>query len=34
MSDAELADIYAFLETRPVPPPVDEIALLVPEETR
>jgi len=30
VSDAELADIYAFLASRPVPPPVDDIPLLRP----
>jgi mono/diheme cytochrome c family protein len=28
VSDAELADIYAFLRSLPAPPPVDEIPLL------
>jgi hypothetical protein len=30
MSDQDLADVYAFLRARPVPPPVDQIPLLVP----
>jgi mono/diheme cytochrome c family protein len=28
VSDRDLADIYAFLRTRPEPPPVDSIPLL------
>ena len=28
VSDADLADIYAFLQSRPQPPPVDSIPLL------
>ena len=27
LSDAELADIYAYLRSRPLPPPLDSIAL-------
>jgi mono/diheme cytochrome c family protein len=30
MSDQDLADVYAFLQARPQPPPVDTIPLLVP----
>jgi hypothetical protein len=30
LSDQDLADIYAFLESRPVPRPASDIALLAP----
>ena len=30
VSDQDLADIYAFVESRPRPPPLDSISLLAP----
>ena len=30
VSDQDLADIYAFVESRPRPPPIDSISLLAP----
>jgi hypothetical protein len=30
VSDQELADIYAFVASRPRPPPIDNISLLAP----